>query len=121
MKLLQKVRNLRRNSSADLFLEITMKLGEKYGNTRSIRSEDLFFFRDYDDFGRKIGNTRSKTFFLKNTIFWESLPQAPNYEYPSLPLASVDLEILQFLEPHFFFGIFQKHAGIQRIKHKLSD
>ena len=29
-----------------------MILGEKYRNTRSIQSEDLFF-RDHDDFGKK--------------------------------------------------------------------
>ena len=27
-----------------------MILGKKYGNTRSIKSEDLFFFRDHHDF-----------------------------------------------------------------------
>ena len=34
-----------------------MILGEKYRNTRSIQSEDLFF-RDHDDFGKKKRNTR---------------------------------------------------------------
>ena len=62
-------------------------LGEKWRNMRSNRSEDLFFifFRDHHDFGKNKGNTRSKPlFFLKNTNFWESLPRAPNFEYPSL-------------------------------------
>ena len=50
----------------------------------SIRSEDLFFFLRHDDFGKEKGNTRSKTFFLQNTNFWESWPRAFNFEYPSL-------------------------------------
>ena len=28
------------------------------------------------------GNARSKPFFLENINFWESLPRAPNFEYP---------------------------------------
>ena len=56
--------NTRLIRSEDLFfLEITMILGEKYRNTRSIQSEDLFF-RDHDDFGKKKRNTRLMTFFL---------------------------------------------------------
>ena len=39
---------------------------------------------------RKIGKTRSKTyFFLENSNFWESLPRAPNFEYPLLVLTYV--------------------------------
>ena len=34
------------------FLEIIIKLGQKVGDTRSIRGEDLFF-REHLDFGRK--------------------------------------------------------------------
>ena len=76
--------NTRSIRSEDFFLEITMILEEKYRNTRSIQSEDLFF-RDHDDFGKKKRNTRLMTFFyLENTNFWESLPRAPNFEYPSL-------------------------------------
>ena len=61
-----------------------MKLERKVGNMRSIRSEDLFFFLETTMILGKKGNTRSKTFFLENTNFWESLPRVPNFEYPSL-------------------------------------
>ena len=43
------------------FLEIVMKPGRKVGNTRSIRDEDLFFFSDHHDFGRKIGKSKMKS------------------------------------------------------------
>ena len=51
-----------------------MKLLRKVGNTTSIRSENLFlflFFRDHDDFGRKIGKYEIEDLFLENTNFWE--------------------------------------------------
>ena len=61
-----------------------MILGEKYKNTRSIQSEDLFF-RDHDDFGKKREIRDQRPFFyLENTNFWKSLTRTPNFEYPSL-------------------------------------
>ena len=67
-----------------IFIMITMKLLRKVGNLRTNSSED-FFFRDYDDFGKKIGKYEIKDlFFLENTNFCESLPWVPNFDYPSL-------------------------------------
>ena len=64
-----------------------MKLGRKVGNTKSIQSEDLFF-RDYDDFGRKIGKYEIGDLFFREHQFLEilirTLPRAPNFQYPSL-------------------------------------
>ena len=87
MKLLQSVENLRTNSTYTFFLEITVKLGRKVGNTRSIRSEDLFF-RDHDDFRRKMGKYEIKDLFFREHQFlgiliW-ILPRGPNFKYPSL-------------------------------------
>ena len=56
-------------------LEITMKLGRKVGNTRSIRSEDFFFsffFRDQDDFAKKIGKYVIEDFFFGEHQFFVS-------------------------------------------------
>ena len=44
-----------------------MILGEKYGNGRSIRGEDLFF-RDNDDFGKK-KEIRDQALILGTPIF----------------------------------------------------
>ena len=50
---------MRSNRSEDLFLEITMIL-------------------------EKMREIQDQSLFLENTNFWESLPRAPNFEYPSL-------------------------------------
>ena len=46
----------------------------------------ICFFRNHYDFGRKNSEIRDqievKTFFFEITNFWESLPRAPNFEYP---------------------------------------
>ena len=68
MKLLRKVGNLRTNLSEDFFLKITIKFRGKVGNTRSIRCEDLFF-RDHDDFGRKIRKYEIKDLFFREYQF----------------------------------------------------
>ena len=48
----------------------------------------LFFFRDQDDFARKIGKYVIEDFFFGEHQFLRILigilPQAPNFEYPSL-------------------------------------
>ena len=66
------------------FLEITIILGEKYRNTRSIQSEDLFF-KDHDDFGRKKEKYEINDLFLfREHQFLGIIARAPNFEYPSL-------------------------------------
>ena len=52
---------------------------------RTILSEDLFFFREHLDLGRKICKPRSDLLFFSDDInFWKFLPQAPKLEYPPL-------------------------------------
>ena len=78
--------------NADIFLEITMILGKKYGERRSIRSEDFFFFFFLLEIimvlGGKYGkwrSIRSEDLFLEIImIFGEKLQSAPNFKYPPL-------------------------------------
>ena len=55
------------------------------GNTRSIRGKDLFFLENTVVLREKSeGQDQSSFSFLKNIIFWKSLPRAPEFEYPPL-------------------------------------
>ena len=69
------------------FLKITLKLLQKVGNLRTNSTEDLFF-RDHHEVGRKIGKYEIKDLFFKERQFLgiliKILPRAPNFEYPSL-------------------------------------
>ena len=68
---------MRSNRSEDLlFFRDHYDFGRKIENERSNRSEDLFF-RDHHEFGKNKGNTRSKLFFLENINFCESLLRGP--------------------------------------------
>ena len=73
-------------------LEITMKLGRKVENTRSIRSEDFFFSFFFLEITmilqKKIGKYVVEDLFFGEHQFLRILigilPQAPNFKYPSL-------------------------------------
>ena len=54
-----------------------MILGKKYQNTRSIGSEDLFFFRDHDDFGGKKKYEIKAFFFFREHQFLGILALGP--------------------------------------------
>ena len=64
-----------------------MKFGRKVGNRRSIRNEDLFL-----EITMILGEKRQirdqNHIFLENIQFWKSLPRAPNFEYPPLIIAT---------------------------------
>ena len=69
MKLLRKVGNLRTNSSKKFFFEISMKLEQKVGNIRLIRSEEPFVFSGHNNFGIKIRNYEIRDLFFREHQF----------------------------------------------------
>ena len=75
MKLLRKVRNLKTNSSEDLFfLEITMNWDEnwKIRDRFEVKTFFYFFVEITMILEEKYKNTRSTIFFLENTNFRKS-------------------------------------------------
>ena len=75
------------------------------GNTRSIQSEDFFFFLEIAMMlGEKSEGRNQSLFFLENINFWKFLPRTPELEY--LSLLSVYLDM-----PHCPQCVTQTHDG----------
>ena len=70
-----------------------MKLGQKVGNTRLIRGEDLFlvFFLEITMIlGEKSERRDQSSFFSREHQFLEILASGPEFEYPPLVATKID-------------------------------
>ena len=70
-----------------------MKLGQKVGNTRLIRGEDIFlvFFLEITMIlGEKSERRDQSSFFSREHQFLEILASGPEFEYPPLVATKID-------------------------------